>query len=100
MITVFRPDLATLVVIYVISFWAIVTGVLEIVAAIQLRKEIEGEWMLVFSGILSTIFGMVLMIFPAAGAFTIGWMIGMYAILFGAMLLGLGFRLRKHGKAL
>ncbi len=96
-ITLLRPGLATLVLLYVISFWAIVTGVLEIVAAIRLRKEIQGEWLLALSGIVSLVFGVLLLLFPAAGALTVGWLIGVYAIVFGAMLLSLGLRLRKHG---
>ena len=96
-ITFLRPGLATLVLLYVISFWAIITGVLEIVAAIRLRKEIQGEWMLALGGIVSLVFGVLLLLFPAAGALTVAWLIGAYAILFGAMFLSLGLRLRKHG---
>ena len=95
MITVFRPGLATIVLVYMISFWAIVTGVLEVVAAIQLRKEIQGEWLLALSGVLSLVLGMFLL-FPGVGELTVVWLIGWYAILFGVMLLGLGLRLRKH----
>lgn len=96
-ITLLRPGLATLVLLYVISAWAIVTGVLEVVAAIRLRKEIQGEWMLALGGIASFVFGVILLLFPAAGALTVAWLIGAYAILFGAMLLGLGLRLRTRG---
>jgi uncharacterized membrane protein HdeD (DUF308 family) len=99
LITIFHPGLATLVLIYIISFWAIVTGVLEIVAAVRLRKEIQGEWLLALSGIVSMAFGFLLLLFPAAGALTVTWLIGLYAILFGVMLLGLGLRLRKRGAA-
>jgi uncharacterized membrane protein HdeD (DUF308 family) len=95
-ITFLRPGLTTLVLLYVIAFWAIVTGVLEIVAAIRLRKEIQGEWMLALSGIASLALGVLLLLFPATGALTVAWLIGIYAILFGVMLLSLGLRLRKH----
>jgi uncharacterized membrane protein HdeD (DUF308 family) len=97
LVTFFNPGLATLVLLVVISFWAIVTGVLEIVAAIRLRKEIQDEWLLAFSGVASLALGVLLLIFPAAGALTIVWLIGVYAILFGAMFLSLGLRLRKFG---
>ena len=96
-ITFLSPGLTTLVLLYIISFWAIVTGVLEIVSAIQLRKEIHNEWMLALSGIGSLVFGVLLLFFPSAGALTIAWLIGIYAILFGVMFLNLGLRLRKFG---
>jgi uncharacterized membrane protein HdeD (DUF308 family) len=99
-ITFLLPTAATLALIYLISIWAIVTGVLEIIAAIGLRKEIQGEWLLGISGIVSLILGVLLLIFPAAGEVTIIWLIGVYAILFGAMLLGLGLRLRKLAAAI
>jgi uncharacterized membrane protein HdeD (DUF308 family) len=98
-ITLFRPGLATLALVYVISFWAVVTGILEIVAAVQLRKEIQGEWMLALSGIVSLLLGVSLFLFPAAGALTLTWLIGAYAILFGAMWLGLSLRVHKRGMA-
>jgi uncharacterized membrane protein HdeD (DUF308 family) len=96
-ITFLNLGLAMLVLIYVIAFWAIVTGVLEIVAAIWLRAEIQGEWMLALGGIASFVLGVLLLLFPAPGALTIAWLIGVYAILFGLLLLGLGLRLRKFG---
>ncbi len=93
-----QPGLATLVLIYVIAFWAILTGVLEIVAAIQLRKEIPGEWLLALSGLVSLALGALLLIFPAAGAVAVAWVIGLYAILFGVFLFSLSLRLRKLGQ--
>ena len=97
MIAFSRPGLTTLVLLYVIAFWALTTGILEIVAAVRLRKEIEGEWLLALSGIGSLVFGVLLLFFPAAGALTIALMIGAYAILFGIMFLSLGLRLRRFG---
>jgi uncharacterized membrane protein HdeD (DUF308 family) len=93
-----QPGLATLVLLYVIAFWAIVTGVLEVVAAIQLRKEIPGEWLLALSGLASLILGALLLIFPAAGAVAVAWVIGVYAILFGVFLFSLSLRLRQLGQ--
>lgn len=94
-ITFLWPGVATLVLLYVVSFWAVVTGVLEIVAAVRLRKEIQGEWMLALSGVISVVFG-VLLLFPMIGVITIAWLIGVYAILFGVMLLSLGLHLRRY----
>ena len=99
-ITFFLPGVATLALIYIIALWAIVTGVLEIIAGIGLRKEIQGEWLLAISGIVSLGLGVLLLVFPSAGEVTIIWLIGVYASLFGLMLLGLGLRLRRLGTAM
>lgn len=89
------PDITALVLLWLIAAWALVTGVPEIVAAIRLRREIEGEWLLILGGALSVLFGIALMVWPAAGALTVVFLIGFYAIVFGAALLMLGLRLRK-----
>jgi uncharacterized membrane protein HdeD (DUF308 family) len=77
-----------------IAGWAIATGILQIVAAILLRKELRGEWLLILSGILSLVLGVLLAIQPQAGAIALVWLIGAYAILFGVLLIALAFRLR------
>lgn len=96
-LTFFYPGVTALVLLYFIAIWAVLTGVLEIAAAIRLRREIEGEWLLVFSGILSVIFGIVAVIFPSTGAVAIVWLIAAYAILFGLLLITLGLRVRGWG---
>ena len=63
-------------------------------AAIQMRRVITGEWALIVSGILSLIFGLLIVVFPGAGALSILWMIAVYAIIFGMMLIVVGFRMR------
>jgi uncharacterized membrane protein HdeD (DUF308 family) len=92
------PGLTALALVFVIAAWAIVTGVLEIVAAVRLRKHIRNEWWLVLGGVLSVAFGVLLLVAPAVGALALVFWIGAYAILFGALLLGLAFRLRQLGK--
>jgi uncharacterized membrane protein HdeD (DUF308 family) len=90
------PGLTALVLLYVIGAWAVITGILEIVAAIRLRDEIPNEWWLVAGGVVSVIFGVLLFAAPAAGALALVLWIGIYAIVFGALLVGLAFRLRRE----
>jgi uncharacterized membrane protein HdeD (DUF308 family) len=93
-LTFLWPEVTALVLLYFIAAWAIVTGILEIAAAIQLRREITGEWRLVLGGVASIVFGVLLVIFPGAGALGLVWLIGAYGILFGILLIALAFRLR------
>jgi uncharacterized membrane protein HdeD (DUF308 family) len=89
------PGLTTLVLIYMIAVWAIFTGILEVVAAIRLRHEITNEWMLALGGLISVGLGILLFLQPAAGSLAIVWTIAAYAIIFGVLLVVLGFRLRN-----
>jgi uncharacterized membrane protein HdeD (DUF308 family) len=88
------PGITALVLLYLIAAWAIVSGIFEIIAAIKLRKEIEGEWWLALTGILSVIFGLMLVAQPGAGAIAVVWLIGLYALIFGIFLLALAFKLK------
>lgn len=101
-ITFFHPALTAIAVLYFIAAWAIITGVLELFAAIRLRQELGGEMLLVLSGIASIVLGVLLAIFPRTGTVTVVWIIGIYALIFGVLLIGLSFRLRfwhQHGFA-
>jgi uncharacterized membrane protein HdeD (DUF308 family) len=95
LLTFFYPGVTALSLLWVIAFWAIFTGILEIWVAIALRKEVSNEWMLILSGILSVVFGVAVVAMPSAGALSIIWLIGSYAILFGVMLLAVAFKLRS-----
>jgi uncharacterized membrane protein HdeD (DUF308 family) len=92
---IFFPGLTAVGLLYLIGFWAIVTGALEIVAAIQLRREIEGEFWLGFAGLASILFGVLLIMRPGLGALAVMWMIGTYAIALGILLIAHGLHVRS-----
>jgi uncharacterized membrane protein HdeD (DUF308 family) len=93
----FATITAVYFVLYVVAFWAILGGIFQIMQAIELRKEIEGEIWLGLSGLLSLLFGVFLIFAPGAGILALLTIIAAYAIAFGVMLIILGFRLRGHG---
>ncbi|MCU1499053.1 MAG: hypothetical protein JWM47_3006 [Acidimicrobiales bacterium] len=93
LVTFLWPGITALALLFVIAAWAVVNGVLEIAAAIRLRKEMKHEWLLVATGILSIVFGVLLAITPGAGALAITWLIGWFAILSGSLRLALAWRL-------
>jgi uncharacterized membrane protein HdeD (DUF308 family) len=94
-ITLLWPGVSAMALLFLIAAWAVVTGVASIVAAVRLRKAIEGEWLLALSGVLSIAFGILVALFPGAGALAVVIWIGAYALVFGVMLVALGFRLRS-----
>ena len=92
-VTLLWFEMSALALLYVIAAWALVTGGLEIAAAIRLRKIMSGEWLLVLSGIASVAFGVLLMLFPGAGALAVVLWIGAYALVSGMLLIVFSFRL-------
>jgi len=88
------PGITALALLALISFWSILRGVLEVVTAVRLRQVIEGEFWLGLSGVASILFGVALVVYPAAGALAVVWLIGIYAIVFGFTLVMLGFKLK------
>ena len=93
-LTFIFPGITAFWLLILIASWAVVRGIFEIVAAIQLRKELTNEWMLILGGVLSIIFGVLLFLNPAAGALAVVWLIGAYVATFGMMMIVLSFRLR------
>jgi uncharacterized membrane protein HdeD (DUF308 family) len=90
------PALTALVLLYLIAAWSIIRGALKIAAAIRLRRTIQGEWLLGLNGALSVLFGILLIAMPTIGLLTLVWLVGAYALIFGALLLWFAFRLRRH----
>ncbi|SEG75887.1 HdeD family acid-resistance protein [Bosea lathyri] len=90
------PGQVALFLVLLIGAWSICHGILEIIGAIALRKQIDHEWMLLLAGALSVLFGIAVLAWPASGALALIWLIGSYALLFGVLLVGLAFRLKTH----
>lgn len=90
----FWPGLTALALLMVIGAWALVYGVVEIVGAIRLRKEIDNEWLLLIHGILAALFGLIVLVRPGAGALALISMIAAFALLSGLLLIFLSLRLR------
>ncbi|MGE8656220.1 MAG: HdeD family acid-resistance protein [Achromobacter sp.] len=95
-VTFLWPGLTALILLYIIAFWALAAGVFQIVAAIRFRKQIRNEWFLGLSGLVSVLFGVMLVMQPGAGALALVWVIGIYAVFFGILLLVFSFRLKQH----
>jgi uncharacterized membrane protein HdeD (DUF308 family) len=95
---VFRwPGITALSLLILIAVRAIILGVLQIAEAIRLRKQVEGEWLLGLAGVVSILFGLLLLAMPAVGLLAVVWLIGIYAIIFGVLMISLGFRLKGWG---
>lgn len=94
-IALWHPGIAAAALVIIIGFWAVVGGLVEIVQAVEMRRQINNEWLLILGGLASVIFGILLFIFPASGVVALVWVMGIYAIFFGFTQIGLSFRLRN-----
>jgi uncharacterized membrane protein HdeD (DUF308 family) len=93
-VTFLWPAMTALVLLLFIASWAVLMGIFEIAAAIRLRKHIENEWLLALSGVVSIAFGVLMFLQPGAGALTVVWLIGSFSLIFGILLIVLGFKLK------
>ncbi|WP_370678916.1 HdeD family acid-resistance protein [Comamonas sp. GB3 AK4-5] len=94
-LTVVAPAVTALVMTIYIAAWALVTGVMQIIAALRLRKEIRGEWLLVLGGAMSVLFGGFVLAQPGAGMMAMLWVLALYAVLLGLVMVLLAFKVRK-----
>lgn len=95
-VTFLWPGITAILLVMFIGAWALVHGIFEIIGAIQLRKEIDNEWMLILGGMLSVAFGAIVLIAPGVGAVGLVWAIAAYSVVFGILFVFLSLRLRKH----
>jgi uncharacterized membrane protein HdeD (DUF308 family) len=94
-----QPGLTLAVLLIVIAVWAIIFGIMEIIGAIQLRKEIDNEWFLILSGVAAVIFGGILLLRPGLGTLALIFTFGTFAVIEGLLLIGFAIRLRGHTHA-
>ena len=90
-----EPVFSTVVLVYAIAFWAIITGVMEIIAGLQLREVINNEWLYILAGIVSIAFGILIIRNPNAGSLAVAYLIGWYALFFGILQFGVSYRLNR-----
>jgi uncharacterized membrane protein HdeD (DUF308 family) len=94
-VAVFWPGITVVAFVFVVAFWAIFTGVLELMAAFRL-DFIDGRGWLIFGGIVSVLYGVLLIVAPMIGAVVLTWWLGAYALVFGVCLVVLAFKLRAR----
>lgn len=94
-----NPGVTSLALLYIIAVWALLIGLVSILTAVRLRREIEGEWVMIAAGVLSIVFGIALIVAPDAGAAALAWLIGAYAIILGILDMLLAARARGWARA-
>jgi uncharacterized membrane protein HdeD (DUF308 family) len=95
-VTFLWPGITALALLTLIAVWAFFMGIFQIIAAVRLRKEIEHEWLLGLSGVLSVVFGAAMLARPVEGLLAVVWVIAAYAVVFGILLIVLAFRLKNR----
>lgn len=98
-LTFYWPGLTALLLLLFIAFWAIATGIAQIIGGIRLRHELDNEWLPIAGGVLSVLFGLLLLARPGAGALAMIFAIGIYAIAQGILTIAFSLRLRRHAHA-
>lgn len=93
---VIQPGIAVLAFLAIVGVWTLAVGVMQVIGAIRLRKEIEGEWWLLLTGVVNILFGVFLLAQPVEGVVAVGWLIGSFAIAIGVFYVFFALRLRKH----
>lgn len=89
------PGLTALSLLYLVAVWAIAMGSFQVVAAIALRRELDGEFWMALGGVVSIVFGVFLVVFPGEGLLSLVWLVGIWSVVFGVSSLGLAYRLHE-----
>ena len=89
------PGIGALTLLYLVAAWAILTGIVRVAAAIQLRRVVRNEWLLVLSGVASVVFGVIVAVFPGAGILALLWFVAAWAIVIGVLLIALALSVRQ-----
>jgi uncharacterized membrane protein HdeD (DUF308 family) len=99
-VTFVWPGLTALSLLYLVAIWAIATGTFQVIAAIALRRELDGEFWMALGGVASIVFGALLVVFPGEGLISLAWLVGLWSVVFGVSSLGLAYRLHEINKVL
>jgi uncharacterized membrane protein HdeD (DUF308 family) len=99
-VTFVWPDVTALSLLYLVAFWAIATGTFQLIAAVALRRELDGEFWMALGGLASIVFGALLIAFPGEGLISLMWLVGIWSLVFGISSLGLALRLHEVDAAL
>ena len=99
-VTFMWPGVTALSLLYLVAVWAIAMGTFQVIAAIALRRELDGEFWMALGGVASIVFGAFLVVFPGAGLLSLVWLVGIWSVVFGVSSLGLAYRLRELREAL
>jgi len=90
-----KPGITGVVLLWLLAGWAILSGILQVVAAVRLRRVIRGELFLGLAGVVAILFGVLLVARPGAGLLALAFLLGWFAIFYGIVLIALGLRLRR-----
>jgi uncharacterized membrane protein HdeD (DUF308 family) len=93
------PAIGALALTWLVGAWAFTTGVLEIAAAVKLRRVMTGEWLLMLAGVLSVLLAIIIALLPGVGAILLVSWVGAYALLYGIVTLALAVRIKQWTRA-
>ena len=99
LVAFFWPGMTALVLLFLISAWAILTGLLKGIMAIAFRRSVENEWLMGLSGVLSVLFGVVLAVLPGARLLSLGWLRRIYPLVIAAAIIVVGLPGRGYHAA-